>query len=168
MLEIVINILMVIMFGILPAVLMIGHLFCGTLTEEKFDERTKEERTLLASMENILFIIMSIIVCVSVCINFNTMVCFAILAPVMGRSIKDALCATTLIGKINKYTLMILFSIGLILVFVSFTNETILESNAVRAWIVVSVFSVPVKGFVDMFQGVDSFDGIDEDQKETE
>lgn len=79
------------------------------------------------------------------------MVCFAILIPMMTRSMEDALCAITYIGKVMKYSLMLLFATGFTIILAAFFNDRILENNIVKAMILIAVSAVPFKAFVDMF-----------------
>lgn len=132
-------------------VLMYGKLDMGSITVEIYAERTKNEKNLIRYMGNVVLIIMSLVVCVSVWMRFDTMVSFAILVPMMTRSIEDALCATTYIGKVMKYLFMLLFLSGFALILAAFRYEGILENNIVKAMILIAVSAVPFKAFVDMF-----------------
>ncbi|MBE5860628.1 MAG: hypothetical protein E7301_10980 [Butyrivibrio sp.] len=149
--EIVTTIVMVAVF-----VLSSGFLVMGSITMEIYDEKTKNEKKLIRYMGNVVLIIMSLVVCVSVWMRFDAMVCFAILVPIMTRSIEDALCATTYIGKVMKYLLMLLFLTGFVLILAAFRYDGILENNMVKNVILIAVSAVPFKAFVDMFNTDDT------------
>ena len=144
--EIIAIIVMVIFFALVS-----GELALGTVRRDICDKKTEKEKYLIRYMGDALLIIMSLVVCISVCMHFEVMVCFGILVPTMIQSIEDALCATTYIEIIIKYVLLLLFSTGFVLILASFHNEGILENDIVRAMILIAVFSVPIKSFVDLF-----------------
>lgn len=136
---------------VISSALFCGKKIVGSITAEIFDEKTKNEKNLIRHMGNMLLIIMSLVLCVSVWNHFDTMVCFAMLIPMMTRSMEDALCATTYIGKVMKYSLMLLFATGFTIILAAFFNDRILDNNIVKAMILIAVSAVPFKAFVDMF-----------------
>ncbi len=131
--------------------IVFGDMVGIQLTDEIIDEKTKREKTLIKCMNNLMLIILSMVVCVSVWIKFDVMVCFAILVPMLARGLEDAFCSTKWIGIVINHTLMILFSIGCVLSIIAFRYEGILGNDAVKAMILIAVAAVPFKACVDMF-----------------
>lgn len=115
------------------------------LWNKKYPERTENEKNMISCMKQLIMAILSFVSCISIWLDFNTMVCFTLMIPVVMSSLEDALCATSFRKKLADYTVTLFTAVALVLIISSLKFDMLAKNSAIIKTIELLTVFAPIR-----------------------